>query len=403
MDQITEYKNCTGCQACRLICPNNCVTITGNEEGFYAPVVDQTRCMDCDLCIKCCPQNNDRILKSNNSIKVLGAIYNENDELLGRSASGGVFAGIATRILETPGNAVFGCVLDDNMVARHVCVTDKKDLDPCQNSKYVQSDVGDTYMQVKTLLAKGKTVFYSGVPCQIAGLNSFLEKNYDNLLTADLICHGVPSPLLFKRYIEELGKKFGEKIIGYDFRSKEKVGWSGATRIKVHTKTKTISVITQMDPYISSFRASKTLNECCYTCKYASEQRVSDLTIGDFWNIEVEHPEFFDKRGVSAVLVNTEKGEQFFKMFYDDYKIIESDIKKVVGGNRNLRKPSKRPKQRETAYKNIQNETVDIFKESYFKISFKKRVKGFVGWYIPWLVIPYKRFKHKKKKIVIDD
>jgi len=196
-------------------------------------------------------------------IRVLGA-KNKNDALRVKSASGGVFSGIATHILETPGNAVFGCAFDENIVARHVCATDINGLPPMQSSKYVQSDVGDTYKQAKNLLENGVTVLYSGAPCQIAALYAFLGGDYDNLLTVDFICHGVPSPLLFKRYIEWLGKKMKGTIINYNFRDKTHYGWGLVANAKTKKRQKTF--FPKMDPYYITFYNNSTLRECCYSC-----------------------------------------------------------------------------------------------------------------------------------------
>ena len=148
MMQITNSKNCTGCQACRLICPKQCISMVEDDEGFQIPEIDQKNCTNCGLCAKRCPENTHTNSIKTTALKILGARLKD-DKLLSKSTSGGVFVGIAKKILETPGNAVFGCAFDENMVARHVCVTDFKNIEPLQSSKYVQSDVGDTYLQTK--------------------------------------------------------------------------------------------------------------------------------------------------------------------------------------------------------------------------------------------------------------
>jgi coenzyme F420-reducing hydrogenase beta subunit len=324
----------------------------------------------------------------------------KNDTLLSKSASGGVFAGVASKILETEGNAVFGCAFDREMVARHLCVTDAGKIEPLQSSKYVQSDVGDTYLQAKDLLQARKTVLYSGTPCQIAGLYSYLGGNDDHLFTVDLICHGVPSPLLFKRYIEWLEKKYGEKILYFDFRCKEKTGWGLKTKTK--TKTKTKFRMPDVDPYYRGFLGNSTLRECCHNCHYANAQRMGDLTMGDYWGIENIHPEFYDKRGVSVILVNTEQGQRLIRAFGNQFDLIESTLDKAVAGNKVLGRPASRSAQREAAYKDINNNKLDIFKQRAYKISFiaaksvaaKKVVKSVVKRVLPQRLIQiYKAFK----------
>jgi len=285
-----------------------------------------------------------------------------------------VFAGVAAHVLRDPGNAVFGCAFDESLTAKHVCVTDINDIFPLQSSKYVQSDVGNTYSHAKDLLESGKTVFYSGCPCQIAGLYSFLGKDYESLLTTDIICHGVPSPLLFKRYIIWLEEKLGGKIIGYNFREKSKYGWSTTAMVATNTVTKYIPAGT--DPYYNGFIGGLTLRNACYSCRYASIfSRLADFTVGDFWGIEIEHPEFFDNRGVSAFLVNTAKGELFFKKVQEGFELIESSIEKVTRINKNLYKPSSRPILRDEAYKDIQDVSADIFNGIAYKISIKNHIK----------------------------
>jgi coenzyme F420-reducing hydrogenase beta subunit len=291
-------------------------------------------------------------------IKVIGARY-KNDTILTKSASGGVFAGVASKILETSGNAVFGCAFDENIVAKHICVTDIKDIEPLQSSKYVQSNVGETYLHTKKLLDGGKTVFYTGCPCQIAGLYAFLEKDYVNLVTADLICHGVPSPLLFKRYIDTLSEKLCEKITYYNFRSKCKQGW----KLKVKTRAKTKTMLPNFDPYYNGFLSNKAHRECCYTCRYASTQRVGDITLGDFWGVDDFHPEFYDKRGVSVVLINSTKGEQLIQEISGAFEIIDSNLENIVKYQKNLQMPSQRHKYRDVVYKDIQQLDYNIFAE----------------------------------------
>jgi coenzyme F420-reducing hydrogenase beta subunit len=361
-----------------------------DEEGFQIPQIDQARCADCGCCAKRCPQNERPSFKPYKRVQVFGAKLKDN-EILSKSASGGVFAGIAAEVLDERGNAVFGCAFDANMVARHICVTDIGDLAPCQSSKYVQSDVGDTYLRAREYLEAGKRVFYSGTPCQIAGLYAYLGKDYDGLITADLICHGVPSPLLFKRYIAWLGERFGDKIIYYDFRNKQKHGWG----LMIKTKTKTKTIMPDSDPYYNAFLETKTLRECCYSCRYADTDRVGDITLGDFWGVENAHPKFYDPKGVSLVLVNTEKGERLFRSLESKFHIIESKLEYAM--QINLKQPSPRHKQRDFIYKNIGDEDIDVFKSASFKPSIKTAIKWRIKSVTPLFALRvYRKMKRVK-------
>lgn len=374
MTQITDPENCTGCQACRLICPGKCISIAGDREGFLVPEIDQSRCMDCGQCVLRCPQNNRPAFTNNTVLKVIAARYKD-DEVLGKSSSGGAFAGIAAKILETPGSVVFGCAFDKELVARHDYVTDKRNIEPLQSSKYVQSDVGDTYLLARDLLENGKTVLYSGTPCQIAGLYAFTGRDYENLLTADLMCHGVSSPLLFKRYIAWLEKKLGGRVINYNFRYKSgRAGWSPKCVTRIMTNRKVKYIERAVDPY-SRDHSNYTLRESCYRCKYTNANRIGDLTLGDFWGIENASPDFFDRRGVSAVCVNTPKGERSFNMACGDFYFIESAFEKI--SNMCLYEPTQRPKIRDGAYNGVGDAQNNIFSSPLFKISRRTYIKTY--------------------------
>jgi len=351
--------------------------MTNDKEGFLVPQIDEALCTGCKVCVDRCPENNNSVpfAQENKLPKVFG-VKLKNDAVLKMSASGGVFSGIALKILESSGNAVFGCAFDENIVAKHICITNAKYLEPIQSSKYVQSDTGNTFSQAKHLLDSGKTVFYTGCPCQIAGLYAYLDKDYDNLLTAELICHGVPSPLLFKKYILWLEKKYGEKVHYYNFRTKDKHGWGLMT--KVMTKSKTKFIDPNADPYFNSFLENKTFRECCYTCKYATQKRVGDITLGDFWGVKKFHPEFYDQRGISIVLINSDKGERFFRDVYNDFDIVVSSMEKAVTTQHNLKSPSHRHSLRGDVYKDINNDSVDIFASAELRPSKKKLIKVYL-------------------------
>ncbi|MCL2356386.1 MAG: polysaccharide pyruvyl transferase family protein [Defluviitaleaceae bacterium] len=395
--------NCTGCGACRLLCPANCIESISDDEGFLVAKIDATRCTDCGLCAERCPANSPAPETAGNAVappietgdcdiglarnnKVIGARY-KNDDILKKSASGGVFAGIADMVIST-GGAVFGCAFDENFTARHICITDSGDIEKCQSSKYVQSDTGDTFAQAKSLLNAGKTVFYTGCPCQIAGLYAYLGENRENLLTADLICHGVPSPLLFKKNLARSEKKLGDKITYFNFRSKDAHG-HGIVKIKTATKT-----VFSEDAYYNAFLQKRTQRESCYVCPYASPQRVGDITLGDFWGLEHFHPEFADTRGVSVVTLNTEKGEKFFSKVRDRFEIVKSSFENAAFKNVNLRAPSPRPSLRDSAYRDIDADGEIIFSGPAYKK--KTSIKSCIKRMIPPTALPFLKRVYKK-------
>lgn len=267
------------------------------------------------------------------------------------SASGGAFAVLARAVLER-GGAVFGASLFDGGKVRHVCARTIIELRSLQGSKYVKSDVGKTYEECATLLGLGVEVLYSGTPCQIAGLRSYLNKRVsqevidDKLLCVDLICHGTPRQEIFAAYMEWLsdGEKTDDGIHSYIFRSKE-MGWGLYYYYYYYRGGKKFEKFgpAHDDPYFSAFTRGFIFRRCCYKCPYARLERVGDITIGDYWGVENVHPDFYDERGVSAVLLNTAKGEIFFnKRCADGCRWVVSNPKDVAAYNANLIAPAAR-------------------------------------------------------------
>lgn len=348
-----------------------------NQEGFIMPEIKQKTCIDCGLCAKRCPQNSTERLLHSTGQTIAARL--KDDTILYKSASGGAFAGIALHALRD-GWVVFGVVYDENLKAHHTKAESVEELQAMLSSKYVQSDTEHTYSEVKRLLKEGHKVVYSGTACQIGGLRSFLGKmSCDNLLTIDLICHGVASPLLFSKYIETLKQKHHvDSIEEYDFRDKCG-GWGLGYKYKYKYKYKYASCTT--DPYYMYFLKGYTYRECCYRCHYASTQRAGDITIADFWGIEKEHPEFFDVRGVSLVLINTPRGKTVWQEVASSFEWIESDIEKAARYNGNLKHPTVRMDSvRDNVYKEINILPADEYfrKHLPYKTPLKAKIKAMI-------------------------
>ena len=372
MDNITEQ--CTGCRACEQICAHKAIEMTEDKEGFLVATINQNLCVDCGLCQKRCPQNNP--IEKSASEHVL-AVRLKDDEMLYRSASGGAFAGIAKAWMEE-GGVVTGVVYDKEWNAHHICATTIEELQQTQSSKYVQADTRQTYSEVKKSLQEGKRVLFSGTGCQIGGLKAFLHKDYDNLLTMDLICHGVSSPLLFKKYIEWLGEKSGSPILEYDFRDK-KGGWGLGYKYRYRYRYRYRYKDCTMDPYFFRFLEGSTYRECCFNCNYCKPERVGDITIGDYWGIEKEHPMFFNTKGVSCILVNTDKGIKTWEKYSHLYHNMESTFDQVARHNGNLLHPTCRDSKRNHIYDGISeaNWFANTFAAS-FHPSLKAKIKNLV-------------------------
>ena len=298
---ILKKDECFGCRSCEQVCPKKCISVLPDEEGFLYPQVDEKICVHCWLCMAHCPSVQK--IPQKQSLSFWGLRLKDGGELK-ESASGGVFAALADFVLEQ-GGVVFGAAYDENLRVRHCRAENKTELQALKKSKYVASSTERTYSEVAEFLRKepNRLVLYTGSPCQIHGLYSFLGGKPQNLFTADIVCHGVPSQKLFDKYIAWLGEKQRGKILYYGFRDKDVAGWSCGGKTKTKTKTKVING--SVDPYYSSFMRGETYRLSCYRCPFASvERRPGDITMGDFWGIEFAHPKFYSKRPFAHMCEN---------------------------------------------------------------------------------------------------
>lgn len=339
-------KDCCGCTACEQVCLVQCIEFKPDKEGFMYPVINEDLCIGCGKCVKHCPVMNETT--RHNEPVMYGAKLKK-PELAKESSSGGVFVIMAQNILKK-GGVVFGCAYDENLVARHIAIESEDELYKLKNSKYVQSDMTGIYAQVKKALDDDRYVLFTGTGCQSAGLCSYLGgKEYPKLINVDVVCHGVPSPALFKNYIEWKGKKMGGKLNSYVFRSKEKAGWS--IYYKAENEHKSESKYAMFDPYFGAFLACRIQRESCYNCHFARIDRHSDFTLADFWGVEISNPEFYDTRGVSLVLISSEKGRALWNNeLLPLLDTIETNVKDSAKLNGNLIKSPQRPADRDTVY-----------------------------------------------------
>ena len=344
-------EECTGCRACANACPKGCISFRKNKEGFLYPQIDYSKCIHCGKCIRVCPVYNN--LKIDHINKCLAV--KANDKVRKNSSSGGVFYHLAEEVLNRSG-VVFGAAFDETMDLKHIAVTDIKDLQKLQGSKYLQSNTKNTFKKVKEYLENNKPVLYVGTPCQIKGLHLFLNKKYDNLYTVDVICHGVPSPLVFLKYISKLEEKNNSNITKYSFRNKDE-GWE-----KFHTKIEfedgnIINERFDQNVYMKGFLRNLYLRKSCYACSAKKFTSGSDITLGDFWGIQEELPEFNDDKGCSVVFINTSHGEDLFNSVQENFEIKKiSD--KVIKYNKSVLESVFENKNRERFFDDL--DKVDI-------------------------------------------
>lgn len=342
-------KECCGCSACLNICPKNAINMVKNINGFIYPQIDFIACIECGLCNKVCSFQNNPVEKKE-PIQAYAAI-NKNKEKLLLSSSGGIFSALSSYVFEKNG-VVFGCAYDEMMEPKHIWVDDDKDLFKIQGSKYVQSKIGETYKDVKIFLESERYVLFTGTPCQIAGLKSFLGKEYANLITADIICHGVPSAYFFSGYIDYLESNLNGRIIDLKFRDKSR-GWGHFEKI-IYLKDGKIKkkLIHSIDSYYHTyFMEGDTLRENCYKCKYACISREGDFTMGDFWGIDKIHPEIKYDQGVSLFFVNSNKGESHINGLIKYLDLTKSNYIEAMEYNGTLKIPTKKSSKRKMLLK----------------------------------------------------
>lgn len=389
MIKIDSKEKCCGCWACVQRCPKHCITMVEDDEGFLYPNVDSSLCIDCCLCEKVCPvinQGEPRIPK------VVYAAKNLKEEVRMASSSGGIFTLLAEEVI-AKGGVVFGARFNEEWDVIHDYTETIEGLSAFRGSKYVQSRVGKCYSQVEEFLKKDRKVLFSGTPCQIAGLKHFLRKDYDNLLMVDFVCHGVPSPGVWREYLkEETARQCGGKklrlshpisngrdarIESISFRNKC-LGWkkfSFTLTISVSNGHGEKKIVLLSEPlnkniFLRGFRADLYLRPSCHACPAKSLKSGSDITIGDFWGIQNVMPEIDDNKGVSAVMVSTEKGKKIWgEITTINYEVTFGD---VVTGNPILIRSVNLNRYRNMFYGNRMN-TIEMRVASLTSISFCQR------------------------------
>lgn len=361
----SEKKDCCACGACLNVCPKQAISMVEDECGFHYPQIDEILCLRCGRCKQVCAFQNSKI--ENNPVEVFAGITKD-ENLRKASASGGIFAAIAQKALEK-GYIVFGAALHPDFSVKHVGIKSVEELPKLQGSKYTQSDTGHSYDKVKKYLEQGCNVLFSGTPCQIDGLYGYLGKHSEHLFTIDLICHGVPSNQMFQDYIKTLG----HDVTNFMFRDKS-IGWGINGSTFVNGKKKRIWQ--SSSSYLYYFTKGWIYRENCYQCKYTCKHRPADITLGDYWGIEKQHPEYLGKdgwdeaKGISVIIVNTTKGEQLLNIADDTLDLRSSSFEKAAAGNGQLKYPCKADKR---------SELIELYLNAGWD-GLERRFKKNIGW-----------------------
>lgn len=355
-----------------------------DEDGFVKNLADKDKCTKCNLCEMVCPVLNAEKLKHNDHQEPYAAV-NKNSNVLMNSSSGGVFSVIAQYVL-SKGGLVCGASFNDDFSVSHRLIDNVDDLKYLRGSKYLFSDNANTYSVIKEELKKGRYVYFTGTGCQVAGLKAFLIKDYDNLITSDIICHGTPSPKMFKAFLDYFETKKNLKVVSYNFRDKKVSGWSCSSscmaKSKVTGAVKYIPYHKILEGYFKAFISGSINRESCYSCRFTTEKRAGDITLADYWGIENYHPEIESLDGVSFILVNSEKGRTLLSNLKDSLSITPSNIEWAAVINTNLRERTKRPERRNFVYNQLRENANSLVESFIVKgldvVGIKFRIKQLI-------------------------
>ena len=308
MPRLASKKQCTGCTACAAVCPQACIFMESDKNGFRVPKIDRKKCISCGMCEKTCPVMHP--LGTGMNLPEAYAAYSRNEAVRMQSSSGGVFTELAKIVLKQ-GGAVFGAAYTEQFEVVHICVEDEMSLEKLQGAKYAQSQLVGIFSDVKARLGRGQVVLFCGTPCQVAGLKAYLKKDYVNLILVDFICHSVPSPMAWKEYVKFRACQDNDGVLPEKINLRDKTtGWSRYQHSNLFSYGIGKEYLTRSSDslYMKLFTGGYISRESCANCRFKGYSRASDLTLGDFWGIWDVAPEMDDNRGTSVVLVQTEKG-----------------------------------------------------------------------------------------------
>ena len=378
--EINEPSLCSGCHACFNACPKSCISMLEDGEGFLYPTVDSEKCVLCGACVSVCPVINpiktDRRL---DDVIAYGA-YNKDEKIREKSSSGGIFTLLAEKIINE-GGVVYGAAFNSDFSVSHQMAQDIDELAKFRGSKYVQSTVGTTYADAKKQLEQGRKVLFTGTPCQIGGLYAYLKKDYDNLYTQDIICHGVPSPKAWQSYLEQRKKNADADTLSSACFKDKSTGWKTYSIALEFDGDKRYAQRASSDPMMRAFIANLCLRPSCHSCAFKTKVRQSDITLADYWGADKIIPKWDDDKGLSLVIVNSNKGKKLFDAIKNGIEYIPTDFGKAISYNSCMYKSSLASPVRDNFMRDIDEYQFDKVAEKYLvtpKKTLKRRLKNII-------------------------
>lgn len=360
---------CCGCALCAAVCPKDAITMR-EIDGFSYPHIDETLCVDCGLCVKSCPFPGEKQEESNTLAAY--AVKHTCPHVVAESSSGGIFTAISDYVLSL-GGTVIGADFDGDMVVTHVVAHATEQRDRMRGSKYVQSDTRRVYTLVKENLKKGAPVLFVGTPCEAAAVRARFPRE-DNLYIVDIICHGVPSPWVWKQYVAYIEKVYGKKLSFYSFRDKATAGWRKYSAKLTFEDGSTVRHNNKTGSFIELFRYDVCLRPSCTACRFTSKNRVGDLTIGDFWGVEAVLPDFSDNKGVSAVMVHTEKGQHLLEAVGESITAVPCSEADIAAKQPNMQNPSQYSNKAAAFKADLVSLPFEKVLKKYTRVGIKRRV-----------------------------
>lgn len=385
MINIKNKANCSGCNACGDICPTQAITFPSDIEGFWYPKVNLDKCINCSLCERTCPNLNIESLKKNDYERPLSAIgaVNKNMVIRWNSTSGGAFSALAETMYAS-GGYVGGAVYTDDFLVKNYISKDPNDLEALRSSKYLESNAEGLYKKIKELLKKGEKVLVCGTPCQMTGLRAFLGKDYENLIIVDFVCRGVNSPKVYRRYLDSLENRFKSKIKAIKAKNKE-LGWRNLTRKVSFKDGQNYYGVLREDDFRRGYHTNVFCRPSCYDCVFKGFPRIADITLGDFWGIERFDKNLDNNIGTSLILLNSKKGEKFFKEAKDRLDFNYFPLESIFRGNKALFEPLTSSQiDRDLFFKDLDAEGFDYVVQKYFPytghdpLKVKNKLKSFL-------------------------